>query len=932
MRHPFQAIYQDGRGRVVKDGSVTVYLAGTTTLAIIYSTSISAAISGSVVTTGNIGQYNFWVDDADHASNMQLFDIQLSKTGFVTQKYSDIPIIRTLVKEFYPETYGAKADNSTDCYEAFKAMAVAVTANGGGVIRLSPGTYKIDRVKTQSAFYFDNDPLITNNDCFYNGCKGLQITGYGSKLDLKGNVALYGENVSGAAVWRNYSVIKMITPFRIQNSSQIMIEGVEIDGNFDQITNILYNWPDAGGGNGAANNVPILYEAGGHPIYFEGCRNVTVLNAKIHHAWSDNIAQRKYAYPFLPFNATSIACKNIVLDNCEVYGAARANISGFEIRNFSVRNSNVYDGGRPGNTPIGGTGNEGLNDLFFSPGCNFAVEPDADGTGGASGQKVWATGVVKLLNDTVFPTGVATNFYYFCTTPGTTHAVTEPTWPVTAGLTVNDNGVIWTCSAVVLPVAARVDINKNATVDTATLAGIKTWATGVAKIANDAVIPVAPKGYYYICTVGGTTGGSEPTWPTYDGRTIIDNGITWICKKLDIYGNSGFISLENSSFKGSRLRNAYSNVRQSHVAWRHCEFDNAGNDQQPLIMSCPHGIVEGCKIDTKDGRMDVSISGALPGRNIVHISKNEIHARNGHGLFVLGALDTIDSMNSGNHPRIAKCIISGNDFINDSVVALGAGTRFPNISTGGDIAGTFGGAIDIIFQDNYVFIPKEAYRLASGDHTVALVDANLAENNVYETNKSDGNAGGGSYFSVEYAPSSVKKRPIYHSIIRNERFITPSSYLVGSHPDYIAGETSTTRAFRPGPDSAYNTDYPYGLGEFSNHQTETTTIKTLTYGTTVNTDASLGSVFVLTASNTTEFTIANPTNPVKGQMIEYIIKNTSGGVLCSGGGGGSAILWGNLFKNSVTNYDPTNGNSRSYNFLYDGTNWRMASVGVLVPN
>lgn len=44
-----------------------------------------------------------------------------------------------------------------------------------------------------------------------------------------------------------------------------------------------------------------------------------------------------------------------------------------------------------------------------------------------------------------FPESVDKNhFVYECTTGGTTHATTEPTWPTTEGGTVNDNGVIWT--------------------------------------------------------------------------------------------------------------------------------------------------------------------------------------------------------------------------------------------------------------------------------------------------------------------------------------------------------------------------------------------------------------------------------------------------------------------------------------------------------
>jgi len=102
MRHPFQAIFKDGLGRVVSDGQVTVYKAGTSTLATIYGTETGAAISGSVITTGAVGNYSFWVDDGDYFQN-QKFDIAHSKSGFITQTYSNISIINGFEYDYYAD-------------------------------------------------------------------------------------------------------------------------------------------------------------------------------------------------------------------------------------------------------------------------------------------------------------------------------------------------------------------------------------------------------------------------------------------------------------------------------------------------------------------------------------------------------------------------------------------------------------------------------------------------------------------------------------------------------------------------------------------------------------------------------------------------------------------------------------------------------------
>jgi len=58
----------------------------------------------------------------------------------------------------------------------------------------------------------------------------------------------------------------------------------------------------------------------------------------------------------------------------------------------------------------------------------------------------WVASTVKALGDFVVPTaGLENGFRYECTVAGTTHATTEPTWPIVEGATVVDEGVTWTC-------------------------------------------------------------------------------------------------------------------------------------------------------------------------------------------------------------------------------------------------------------------------------------------------------------------------------------------------------------------------------------------------------------------------------------------------------------------------------------------------------
>jgi len=61
-------------------------------------------------------------------------------------------------------------------------------------------------------------------------------------------------------------------------------------------------------------------------------------------------------------------------------------------------------------------------------------------------------------------------------------------------------------------------------------------ATGTATIQRQevAVTPITKNGRKYICTIAGTSGASEPTWPTTIGNTVVDGTVTWTCSELSL--------------------------------------------------------------------------------------------------------------------------------------------------------------------------------------------------------------------------------------------------------------------------------------------------------------------------------------------------------------------------------------------------------------
>jgi hypothetical protein len=97
-----------------------------------------------------------------------------------------------------------------------------------------------------------------------------------------------------------------------------------------------------------------------------------------------------------------------------------------------------------------------------------------------------------------------------------------------------------------------------------------------------------------------------------------------------------------------------------------------------------------------------------------------------------------------------------------------------------------------------------------------------------------------------------------------------------------------------------------------------------TYGVTVTIDASLGVRQLVTVTNATGFTIANPTNSVDTQMIIITLKNTSGGVMAT-------PTWDTAYK-LATFTKPANGFRRSVTFFREGSTWYEYNCSPEVPN
>ena len=78
--------------------------------------------------------------------------------------------------------------------------------------------------------------------------------------------------------------------------------------------------------------------------------------------------------------------------------------------------------------------------------------------------------------------------------------------------------------------------------DPVNLGSTPSWIAATGYSHGDVIFPTTPNGKCYLCYEwatdyygSGTSGATEPTWPTTAGDTVSDNGLTWICVDLNDY-------------------------------------------------------------------------------------------------------------------------------------------------------------------------------------------------------------------------------------------------------------------------------------------------------------------------------------------------------------------------------------------------------------
>jgi Right handed beta helix region len=205
--------------------------------------------------------------------------------------------------------FGADPTGNDSSWQAFKDWSIAISNAGGGVGLVPAGTYLIDKF---TEIYEPGSP----DDFRFEGCDGLWLIGYGANLNLKLKEEVQLNLLLNGAIDKH-----MVCPFYIHNCHNVCLEGFDINGHVDQVQF-----------NG-------VIEPGGHCVTIENSTHVTIRHMRLHHSWTDGINVRA------AFTETRLACRNIVIENCEIYDNVRACIAVHETRHVRISDCRIYDSG-----------------------------------------------------------------------------------------------------------------------------------------------------------------------------------------------------------------------------------------------------------------------------------------------------------------------------------------------------------------------------------------------------------------------------------------------------------------------------------------------------------------------------------------------------------------------------------------------------------
>lgn len=76
------------------------------------------------------------------------------------------------------------------------------------------------------------------------------------------------------------------------------------------------------------------------------------------------------------------------------------------------------------------------------------------------------------------------------------------------------------------------------------------WTASKAITAGQTTVPTTLNGHMYACTTAGTTGTTQPTWPTTSGGTVTDGTVVWTEMTPDFQANNSTVTGTEANYTG----------------------------------------------------------------------------------------------------------------------------------------------------------------------------------------------------------------------------------------------------------------------------------------------------------------------------------------------------------------------------------------------
>lgn len=147
------------------------------------------------------------------------------------------------------------------------------------------------------------------------------------------------------------------------------------------------------------------------------------------------------------------------------------------------------------------------------------------------------------------------------------------------------------------------------------------WQASHAYVVNDTVIPTTANEVEYKCTTAGTSGGTEPTWPTEVGQTVTDGTVVWtVSYDYDYRLTSGYHTFLEKSYRKRLVIPNY--IQVDSLASQSTAYTGYAEDTESSALIA--------KRDFKRMRVDSNAQATSIATAI--LSHYQLEAERGHGL------------------------------------------------------------------------------------------------------------------------------------------------------------------------------------------------------------------------------------------------------------------------------------------------------------